>query len=625
MVYNRTIIFILFFIGVVSGVLLYKKITRKARMQGYVFTKEAITTPNGIELYTESFGNQSNPACLLIAGAMAPARFWIDEFCQQLADAGYFVIRYDHSDMGLSSAIDYAKNPYTLNDLAKDAIGILDAYNVEKAHLIGHSMGGAIAQLMALDYPDRCLSITLISSSVLATAELNDQEKEALNKTWKTLGATNKPTRNFIESVDGFMKSYEYLHGDIHMDKDTAQVYIKDMYERSRPEHIEWFEKYSSDAEPMHNHVKAQQNIVDRTQDLKKITVPVLVIHGQKDALVFPRVVQKYCIVLIPNAKIKIIPGMGHMLFNLDLLRQIGELILKHLANKQLSTTHTYSHEIQQQLKDSLELLKMILGPDLLGVYLFGSSLVGGLQKYSDIDLFVVTNRVTTLEEKTRLISSLLKISGIYMKGSKLPIEMTIVEKTIINPWHYPPRFDFQYGEWLRKSFEKGIIEPWQTHEMPDLALIVTQVLLKNQTLWGLEPEQLLAHVPYNDFIRGMTHNLNSLGTDLEHDTRNVLLTYARIWSTLETNAIRSKPDAADWVINRLPEKYRPVMERAKAICKGEEKEHWDDIEELIRPCTDFMVDKINAQISLINFDDPNKLIRLAEEPFPENPSLRSQ
>ena len=278
--------------------------------------------------------------------------------------------------------------------------------------------------------------------------------------------------------------------------------------------------------------------------------------------------------------------------------------------------TYIYNHEMQQQLRDSLELLKMILGPDLLGIYLYGSSLVGGLQKYSDIDLFIVTNRITTLEEKTRLLTNLLQISGIYMKSSKLPIEMTIVEKAMINPWQYPPHFDFQYGDWLRKSFEKGITEPWLTYEMPDLALIITQVLLKSKTLWGLEPEQLLVHVPYHDFMKAMLHDLGRLATDLEHDTRNVLLTYARIWSTLETNEIRSKPAAADWVMNHLPKTYQPVMKRAKSICIGIENEYWDDIEVLIKACADFMLDKINAQILLINFDDPNKLIKLAEEPL---------
>lgn len=286
--------------------------------------------------------------------------------------------------------------------------------------------------------------------------------------------------------------------------------------------------------------------------------------------------------------------------------------------------TYIYSHEMQQQLNDSLELLKMILGPDLLGVYLYGSSLVGGLQKYSDIDLFVVTNRATTSEEKNKLIANLLQISGIYMKSSKLPLEMTLVEKAAINPWKYPPYFDFQYGDWLRKTFEKGIIEPWLTYEMPDLALIVTQVLLKSQTLWGVEPGQLLAHVPYHDFMKAMLHDLDRLAADLEHDTRNVLLTYARIWSTLETNAIRSKPAAADWVMNHLPKIYQPVMKRAKSICIGVENEYWDDIEVLIKSCADFMVGKINAQISLVNSDDPNKLIKLAEETFPGDLSLCS-
>jgi predicted nucleotidyltransferase len=280
--------------------------------------------------------------------------------------------------------------------------------------------------------------------------------------------------------------------------------------------------------------------------------------------------------------------------------------------------------EVRQQLKDSLELLKIILGSDLLGVYLYGSSLVGGLQRYSDIDLFIVTNRKTTLEEKTRLIADLLQVSGIYMKSSKFPVEMTLVEKTAITPWQYPPHFDFQYGEWLRTSFEEGIVEPWQTYEMHDLALIVTQVLLKSQTLWGLEPGQLLAHVPYHDFMKAMLHDLNRLAAELEDDTRNVLLTYARIWSTLETNAIRSKPAAADWVINHLPKKYQPVMKRAKSICIGKENEYWDDVEVLIKSCADFIVNKINTKIPLIKFDDPKKSITVVEEPFSGDSSLQS-
>lgn len=274
----------------------------------------------------------------------------------------------------------------------------------------------------------------------------------------------------------------------------------------------------------------------------------------------------------------------------------------------------TYSHEMQQQLRDSVELLKMILGPDLLGIYLYGSSLVGGLQKYSDIDLFAVTNRATTSEEKAKLIDSLLQSSGIYMKSSKRPLEITLVQKRMINPWQYPPHFDFQYGEYLRDSFEKGIIVPWENYEMPDLAVLVTQVLLRCETLWGLKPSQLLVEVPYHDFMKAMLHDVNRLTADLEHDTRNVLLTFARIWSTLETDTIRSKPAAADWVINHLPESHQLVMKLAKSICIGIENEYWNDIKVLIKPCADFMVDKINAQIPLVNFDDSNKRIKLYEQ-----------
>jgi len=269
--------------------------------------------------------------------------------------------------------------------------------------------------------------------------------------------------------------------------------------------------------------------------------------------------------------------------------------------------------DIAQQLKASIDLLKSIFGADLLGVYLYGSALVGGLQKYSDIDLFVVTNRATTLSEKTKLATNLLHISGIYMKSAKRPIELTIVEKSKITPWQYPPHFDFQYGDWLRASFEQGIIEPWLTYEMPDLALIITQVLLKNKTLFGIAASHVLAFVPYSDFIKAMLHGLDRLAEDLYRDTRNVLLTYARIWSTLETNTIRSKSAAADWAINKLPQNYRSVMNRAKLIYTGIENEHWDDIETLIKPCANFILKNINQRIPRMNFDDPNIKISIAQ------------
>lgn len=270
--------------------------------------------------------------------------------------------------------------------------------------------------------------------------------------------------------------------------------------------------------------------------------------------------------------------------------------------------------EAERQIEQCLNLVKEIFGQDLLGVYLYGSSVFGGLQKYSDLDLFVVSNRSTTHEEKMQLATKLLQISGVYMRSTKLPIEMTIVEKAEVNPWRYPPHFDFQYGDWLRSQFESGIIEPWTTKEMPDLALLITQVLLASKTLLGADPEQLLCEIPYKDFMLATTDALQDLMPELNSDTRNVLLTFARIWSTVGTDAIRSKSAAADWAIDRLPEQYCPVMKRAKAICKGEEKENWGDIRELIKPCADFIIGQINNKVLEIKLSNNNtKSIKLAE------------
>lgn len=274
----------------------------------------------------------------------------------------------------------------------------------------------------------------------------------------------------------------------------------------------------------------------------------------------------------------------------------------------------TLNNETKTQISQCLDLLKDTLGKDLLGVYLYGSAIIGGLQKYSDIDLLVVVNRSTTHVEKVHLVTHLLTISGIYMKSVKNPIELTIVVKSEINPWHYPPQFDFQYGDWLRKEFEKSNFEPWPTKVMPDLAVLITQVLLANEIIFGPAPDQLFSKIPYKDFITATIAALDDLMIELEHDTRNVLLTLARIWSTIETDQIRSKSDAARWVINKLPNEYRQVIERAKAIHVGEEDEQWQDILVFLQPCASYMLNQINHKIASLDLSsNTTKSIKYAE------------
>lgn len=149
---------------------------------------------------------------------------------------------------------------------------------------------------------------------------------------------------------------------------------------------------------------------------------------------------------------------------------------------------------------------------------------------------------------------------------------------------------------------------------MPDLALLITQVLLASKTLLGADPDQLLCKVPYQDFIIAATDALQNLMSELNSGTRNVLLTFARIWSTVGTDAIRSKSAAADWAIDRLPEQYRPVMKKAKAIYQGKEKENWDNLRELIKPCADFIIGQIHNTVNEIKLsNNTNKYIKLAE------------
>jgi predicted nucleotidyltransferase len=121
-----------------------------------------------------------------------------------------------------------------------------------------------------------------------------------------------------------------------------------------------------------------------------------------------------------------------------------------------------------EQLDRVVTIVRDVLGPEVAGAYLFGSAVPGGLRPESDLDVLVVSRRPTTLDEKKRLVERLLPISGRPApEGHWRRVEVTIVAEPEIRPWRYPPRMDFQYGDWLRGAFESGDSEPWQTMENP--------------------------------------------------------------------------------------------------------------------------------------------------------------
>lgn len=126
---------------------------------------ESIVRANGVDLCVGAFGDAGDPAILLIMGSSASMDWWEDDFCERLAAGSRFVVRYDHRDTGRSVSHEAGAPAYTGRDLIEDAVGVLDALRLTSAHLVGMSMGGAIAQVVALDYPDRVASLTLISTS----------------------------------------------------------------------------------------------------------------------------------------------------------------------------------------------------------------------------------------------------------------------------------------------------------------------------------------------------------------------------------------------------------------------------------------------------------------------------
>ncbi len=235
-------------------------------------------------------------------------------------------------------------------------------------------------------------------------------------------------------------------------------------------------------------------------------------------------------------------------------------------------------------------IVREVLGEAVIGVYLEGSAVVGGLRPRSDIDVFAVTSRSATLAERRSLVDRLMAISDTGGPEGR-PVELTIVVQSEVRPWRYAPIRDFQYGEWVRADYERGELPAAQPD--PDLALLITGVLAADRALSGPPPAAVLDPVPPDDVRRATLDAIPGILLDLDADTRNGILTLARIWTTVATGTIRSKDAAADWALPRLPVAHREVLARARAIYLGEAEEGWDDLRPQVRVDADVMVAEI--------------------------------
>jgi len=248
----------------------------------------------------------------------------------------------------------------------------------------------------------------------------------------------------------------------------------------------------------------------------------------------------------------------------------------------------------QAQLDHVVHLIRGVLGDEVVGVWLYGSAVLGGLRPGSDLDVFVVTRRPTRPRERRALIDGLLPISGSRaIAGPARSIELTIVAQSDVRPWRFPPTLDFLYGDWLRTEFERGDIPAPRPN--PDLAVLFSMVLRGGRPLLGPPPADVFDPVPRADLERASLDVIPGLLADLESDTGNVILTLARIWMTIATGEIGSKDHAADWVLARLPEEHRAVLARARAIYLGDEPERWDDVLAAVQPHAEYIVQEIQS------------------------------
>jgi streptomycin 3"-adenylyltransferase len=234
-----------------------------------------------------------------------------------------------------------------------------------------------------------------------------------------------------------------------------------------------------------------------------------------------------------------------------------------------------------------------VLGDSLLGLYLHGSAALSRLRPDSDIDLLAVASRPTTDPERRELVERLLPISGRGdPTGRSRSVDLEIVVLADVRPWRYPPRLDFQYGDWHRPEFARGNLTPWRSPN-PDLAILLEMVLQADLPLLGPKPGELLDPIPVADLRRAMIDSIPDLLSYLDGDERNVVLTFVRTWTTLATGVIRSKDEAADWALQLLPADHRPVLEHARAIYLGERPEEWGDLMPRVRPFVEHVVAEI--------------------------------
>ena len=277
---------------------------------------ERMIEANGVELCTEPFGDPGDPPVLLIMGVGASMMWWEEGFCRNLAAEGRYVIRYDHRDTGRSTTYEPGQPGYTADDLIDDAVGVLGAYGIAAAHLVGVSAGGAFVQLLALDCPDRVLSLVLVSSS---PALFDGRHLPPPAEEFGRFASTAQVNWSDADSVTDYVVDYTRLlaGGRRSFDEAAARALVRSDVERAR------------DFTAAQNHEAIADGERSRGP-LSSIAVPTLVIHGTADPM-FPIGHGQALAQEIPGAALLPLDGAGHGVDRAD-WETIVRAVVEHTA-----------------------------------------------------------------------------------------------------------------------------------------------------------------------------------------------------------------------------------------------------------------------------------------------------
>lgn len=289
--------------------------------------EEKFVVSGDTRLWTERIGDPADPAVLLIMGTSAQGIAWPDELVEAIVAGGRQVIRFDNRDTGRSTCVDFGTRPYALSDMAADAVAVLDGHRVAAAHIAGASLGGAIAQWLALHRPERVLTLTVIMSGPLGddaraawararagqAPDPDDLPPPSPEFLRHLAERAARPQTTREERIAAGVETWRVLNGDVlPFDEPAARRFTEASFDR---------------AAAVNHDLAARAMTPDRLAPLSGIAAPALVIHGSADPL-RPLPHGQAVAAGIPGARLEIIPGMGHGFFSPGLPRRIGQLVL---------------------------------------------------------------------------------------------------------------------------------------------------------------------------------------------------------------------------------------------------------------------------------------------------------